>query len=192
MLAYFKKRSFFVGILSFLLPGLGQVYLRMPMRAALFFAGFTIAGTIPGALLFLPLVAFAAAWDAFRQAEKILPEGTTLTPPENWRASRFAAVGFIGFMGWMMIVSPQLLPVGSAMEANQRAEWLATQVRGFNQRYGHYPNELGELPDLPRDRTLDPWGTPYVYRRTERGFELRSAGRDHRGGTNDDMIYHFR
>lgn len=59
----------------------------------------------------------------------------------------------------------------------------------------------GELPDdsewfdvLVRERLvhasfrMDPWGRPYVYRRTGTTFELMTVGADGQAGTDDDQI----
>ena len=38
---------------------------------------------------------------------------------------------------------------------------------------------------------VDPWGSPYIYTPHPKGFELRSAGRDRKLGTEDDYVYHL-
>ncbi len=54
----------------------------------------------------------------------------------------------------------------------QGLEALVTQPSGFPEPKNYNPD--GYVKNLP----TDPWGSPYVYERTERGFDLFSLGSD--------------
>lgn len=54
-----------------------------------------------------------------------------------------------------------------------------------------YPNNLEQLVEqnLVQEIPADPWGEPYVYRRTSRTeFTLKSKGPDTSEGTEDDIV----
>jgi TM2 domain-containing membrane protein YozV len=73
-----KKNPWLAFILSFLITGLGQLYLKNYGRAAVFFGGTIIIGVILSVyftydhvMYFGVFMAFISAWDAYRLANKI-------------------------------------------------------------------------------------------------------------------------
>jgi general secretion pathway protein G len=69
---------------------------------------------------------------------------------------------------------------------DQGLEALVEKPSGFPEPKNYNPE--GYIKHLP----TDPWGTPYVYERTERGFILKSLGADGAEGgegLNADILY---
>jgi hypothetical protein len=74
---------------------------------------------------------------------------------------------------------------------------LATAVDVFEVDSGHYPESLDEIAkawtNSPSPRPAwtnvccDEWGRPFRFQRKKDGVELRSAGRDGRFDTKDDI-----
>ncbi|HEX7036363.1 MAG TPA: type II secretion system major pseudopilin GspG [Pseudomonadales bacterium] len=68
----------------------------------------------------------------------------------------------------------------------QGLEALVEKPDGFPEPKNYNPE--GYIKNLP----TDPWGSPYVYERTERGFVLKSLGADGAEGgegLNADILY---
>lgn len=69
---------------------------------------------------------------------------------------------------------------------DQGLEALVQKPSGFPEPKNYNPE--GYIKHLP----TDPWGSPYVYERTERGFMLKSLGADGAEGgegLNADILY---
>ena len=79
-------------------------------------------------------------------------------------------------------------------EREHRAELdmknIADAVNVSWRNHGQVPRSLDQIfcPDGGEGCPLkDPWGTPYELQATDAGFVIRSAGRDHRWDTADDL-----
>jgi len=68
-------------------------------------------------------------------------------------------------------------------KASIRIEEMRTGIQTYKIEKGAYPDTL----DLVSTKK-DPWGRPYLYRKTEQSFTLTSAGADGREGTADDIF----
>lgn len=105
------------------------------------------------------------------------------------------------------LIAPRL--AGRSEEARRQAAkadiegGLALALDLYEADNGKYPNELGDLlrkpgdainwkgPYLKKGIPKDPWGNPYVYRSPGSSntdtYDLSSAGRDRKEGTEDDV-----
>jgi hypothetical protein len=59
---------------------------------------------------------------------------------------------------------------------------LRFRVEGYKLQHTTYPQTLAALTEAK-----DPWGSPFVYRVSEKSFTLKSAGPDMTEGTKDDI-----
>ena len=88
---------------------------------------------------------------------------------------------------------------GALDNANIRtAETEVTQLSQMVTQYyvfrNEYPDTLEQLVNPPRGMAPiteaipnDPWGRPYIYRKTNTGYEIRSMGPDGSDGGGDDI-----
>jgi general secretion pathway protein G len=103
------------------------------------------------------------------------------------------------------LVVPKMM--GRSEQARQAAvqadlSSIKTALDAFEVDNGYYPKSLADLIQQPRDSKSwrgpyldkvpqDPWGNNYVYvypaKRNVAGFDLSSAGRDGKSGTDDDL-----
>lgn len=193
------QRGRTAAVLSFLLPGLGQVYQQKYYRGCLIFAGFTALNFIPWIRLALLPVALIAAWDSLRIPPAAAAFEATSPGPskkaERQRLILFSIVGIFGFFSWFLIfASPFLIPFRNQIEVNEQVERLAARVRSYESRQGQTPTNLSECvaPEEAQRLLKDPWGNPFELHASPDGFEIRSAGPDHQFGTRDDYTFHFR
>lgn len=115
---------------------------------------------------------------------------------------------FVVLVGVLFLVVDPTCSVSGAKLQRVRAdlEGITRALDGYKQGSGNYPNENEGLralvicpashPDPARWHQLltllppDPWMTEYSYRLvpgSPRGFEIRSAGKDQKFGTKDDI-----
>lgn len=87
--------------LSFLLPGLGQVYQRRPGRGISIFLAFTLLNSLPTTRPFLVVPVVVGSWDAYRgtPATGEAPDAAGSEGRRYW----FLAAGFAAFVGWMSL-----------------------------------------------------------------------------------------
>ncbi len=69
-----------------------------------------------------------------------------------------------------------------AVPAAEKIEELRFHIEAYKIEHSAYPERLSEISDAK-----DPWGRSYIYRTTDGGFILESAGPDGIAGTKDDM-----
>lgn len=173
--------------MSFMLPGLGHLYGGNSMRGVAFFGAFTILNGGMATRPFVPLVVILSSWDAYRITPREVPEAAA-------RRAAFLGVGFVGFLAWISMVWLSWTPIPNQMTINAAAERISRGVLDCASRLGRLPAALDECGDLGKRLSAgrDPWGTPYLYHVGEQGqFEIRSAGRDGKPGTADDLIYRY-
>jgi len=88
----------------------------------------------------------------------------------------------------IVIFRSGLLNVGGSEENLQK---LTEKIKNHKSEMGSYPVSLETLIDptdpIEKREIIDRWGNLYVYRVTETGFDLFSAGEDGRPGTVDDI-----
>jgi hypothetical protein len=182
-----ERPGFFPGVLSFCLPGLGQLYQRRwPAAAAGFVPFWALLAYRPGtALPLLLAVAFGA--EAFYWATTHeLNEG----PTPKRRRYAYGATAVAAFCFWGMLVSPVALPLQRQALANRTAEGLAAFVKRCAKERHIRPASFAECGEPPARR--DPWGGDFEIKATDRGFELRSPAADGKAGTADDFVYSYR
>ncbi|MFQ5684161.1 MAG: type II secretion system protein GspG [Candidatus Binatia bacterium] len=204
---FHSKDPILAAILSVIIPGLGQFYCRQWVRGLLFlFSAFFLAFLAPplGTLL------SAGVWvwgimDAYRIAKAAQGYSHTGEGPvidvsrfrlpkvELRRALPYVGVP-LGFVLLVILVATIVtfrsgLWKDSSLENNLRR--LTKEIENYKAQTGSYPESLQSIIDpedpIEKKRALDPWGNLYVYRQTEKGFDLFSAGKDGRPGTSDDV-----
>ncbi len=189
--AFGDSPGFFPGFLSFCLPGLGQLYQRRFLAAALgFFPFWFCLARYPGHPWTL-LLSVAFATEAFRRAghakqQEVKPEALTR------RKLAYTITAVIGFCFWGMLVSPAALPLQRQSVANAAADQLSVFIRDCARRRGERPALLEECAVFGIPKIFDPWGGNFHYVPTDRGFELRSFGADGKAGNSDDFLYRYR
>jgi len=204
------KDPILAAILSGLIPGLGQVYCRRWGRGALFFFGALIAGA-----LFPPLGLFISmgVWiwgivDAYRFAADVQDHGAAGDGPvidigkrrfpvlDRRRALTYVALplGVVALLAGVVFLLLARYGLWGGRFTGEEAEPVVAMIEAHRARTGSYPDSLAALIDptdpLEKKRILDSWGSPYLYRAGGGGFELKSAGKDGRPGTEDDLSYH--
>ena len=85
----------FPAILSFLLPGLGQLYKKKRVTSLLFFWGFISALTCPCYLFLITWLVIGASLEAYF-VSPVMEEA----PRNKRRDAIFAVVGLIGLLCW--------------------------------------------------------------------------------------------
>ena len=184
-----KKKDALPATLSFLLPGLGQLYQKRTRVSFAFFSGFTVMALRLNLASFVPIFALLSGLEALRWQSSLFYRPTVEAVPARGREALFGLVGGVGFMSWFWLVVPSWLPVTSARDCIIRAEVLADQVKVCARKLGHYPRALVECQLIP---PIDPWGNVFQYRVTTMGFEILSLGPDGKIDTADDRRYRFR
>lgn len=186
-----QRSGFFPGVLSFSLPGLGQLYQRRFVVAGCGLIPFwTVLALQPGTVWPL-LFAFGFGAEAFLFGEKH-GEGIPTDPGARRRRQAYGATGVIAFCFWIMMAAPAAGLLRRQAEATGRAEGLAAFVRDCARKKGSRPTSFDDCVSEGRPRRSDPWGRDFEMIPTERGFDLRSPGSDGRAGTSDDLVYRYR
>ena len=186
-----ERPGFFPGVLSFSLPGLGQLYQgRLVVAACGLIPFWTVLAMQPGTAWPL-LFALGFGAEAYRYGQthcdsKKNDSGATR------RRKAYSATGVIAFCFWIMLAAPAAAPLRRQAEANARADGLAAFLRECGRRNGSKPTSFEDCAVLGRPRRADPWGGDFQMISTDRGFELRSPGYDGKLGTSDDLVYGFR
>ncbi len=198
------KDPVLAAILSVIIPGLGQLYCRQWTRGIMFLVGalfLTILVPLLGILVWV--------WgiiDAYRTARAL--EGYADTgegPVIEINKLRFPSVDFrkaLPFIGIPLgIVALLVLVVAivtfrsglwNAGGSGEGLRKLIEKIENYKAKTGSYPASLETFIDptdpIEKKQILDPWGNLYIYRPTEKGFDLFSAGRDGQPGTTDDVL----
>ncbi len=196
------------GYLSFLLPGLGQVYQGWYGRGVALFIAFIVICSLREGQVFLPLAAFLAGFEAYRPKAKkeiwtVWDEAivsfwsrwfTDRSKPNRIRRPMYILVGVVGFIGWFFLFAPSLYPFEAQAKLNESADLWSDRVRDYRASRGELPKDLRSLIKVGESEAIvqDPWGRDLLIRQTESGFELRSLGRDGMAETRDDRTYSFR
>lgn len=173
----------FPAVLSFLLPGLGQLFKKDFVRAVLFFGVFLGVQLSLQFRIYLPIVVVLASAEAFFSKGQIQEQGK--------RNTLYATAGLIGLVSWSFSYFPMVHSVGYQMELNERVPELVRAIRECQKREGHLAIDF-EKCVTPALNT-DPWGNKFGFSLlTEGGFEIRSAGSDKAMNTNDDFAFRFK
>ncbi len=173
------------GMLSFMLPGLGQVYQRRFVWAFPFFIAHVTALSFANyrVWIFVPMV--ISAWDAQRQPNQKAVEWNT-------RTFTYLVAGGIAFFSAFSLMIDRVLPFPAIGKMTAVADLLSDQIISCALVRGTMPSALAQCPEVEAKWRKDPWGTPFRYVIVATGFEIRSAGRDGLDQTDDDFIFHFR
>jgi hypothetical protein len=196
------------GWLSFLLPGLGQVYQGAYTRGVTLFCAFILVACFRDGRIFLPLAALLAGFEAYRPKakkehwsiwERALSSYWSRylrdrSQPQRVRKPIYAIAAILGFLGWFALFAPAIYPFEAQARMNDAADALADKVRDYRASKGILPTSLNELlkPGESDEGIKDPWGETIMIRASEDGFDLLSKGRDRQANTRDDYRYHFR
>jgi hypothetical protein len=171
-------------LLTFLFPGLGQLYFGETFRAICVFLAFTLISLFYDGRVFLPVAAFLAAAELWRRKR---------SAQENKNSSRFREafyifVGVIGFLGWSLLFVSHVYPLHESAMVNDQVEVLADRVRSYRASHGNFPKNVQELfaDETQKNKEgKDPWGNWYQISEDENGFIIRSLGRA-------ELVYRFR
>lgn len=154
-------------ILSFALPGLGQLAQKRIGVGLGFFGAFLAA--LSFGWWAVPLVALLSGGETLRFS----------SAPQTFGAA-YGVVGGVGLLAWVTALFLQLLPLGMGM--NQDAERIIKEVM---QCVSVESCALSEATQ----RLQDPWGRPYEVLARGEHFEVRSSGPDGQSGTPDDAVF---
>lgn len=112
-----------------------------------------------------------------------------LEKEETGAAKRLENIFYIAMIGISLVVlismfkgSFDVFTVFKGMRISFNIERLKTDIDIYNAVNGLYPERLEVIAEKK-----DPWGRPYIYKLTEGGFTLFSAGPDGIKGTGDDV-----
>ncbi|WP_230470249.1 type II secretion system protein GspG [Lujinxingia vulgaris] len=115
-----------------------------------------------------------------------------MVPVPTMMVVGFITAVFLGFAGVFVFGATCSRP--PERDAYREIRQLRQLVNTFylTSSPNRLPNELDELTQgaapLTKNIFPDPWGNPYIYRiKGEREFEIFSAGRDGKAGTEDDV-----
>ena len=103
-----------------------------------------------------------------------------------------AALNFINYLvpvsvviSMLLSASVMLLQPGTSIRnynASVRIDEIRTGIEMYKIEKGEYPEALASVSSRK-----DPWGRPYLYRRTDISYTLTSMGADGKEGTEDDL-----
>lgn len=178
-----ERPGFVPGVLSFCLPGLGQLYQRRVPVALVCFCAFAVPMANRPGYPYPLLIAVLAGAEAFWRGQK----GPRIEGPSS-RRTAYTACGILAFALWSWFVSPAALPLRRQAQANARADALARELKACSK--GNQARMRACLPS-PALRQ-DPWGNDWSVVWDDEGVTLRSAGPDRTPGTRDDLRYRYR
>lgn len=169
-------------LLSFCLPGLGQLSQLRYLPAAIFFVLFVCTLIDPGLRPIIPVLAVIAGLETFRSLR-------TGGMSEPGRKAAYGGVGAIGLISWATYFLMALLP----LEANQRIDSDVQEIRAVFRRCQAKTrnDDPMTLACTQADSVLsktDPWGRIYEVSFFNGVFEVRSLGPDRVGHTRDDLV----
>jgi len=165
-------------LLSFLAPGLGQLYQGKLILSVVFFASFMVCLWLkpgPYALGLAVLVGVQTFWNKKSEIQK--PYGV------------YAGFGILIFLIWVWTWLPFWSPSYAKMIWLQDKENFKHRIETCKVKLGKYPENLDHCPGMKIQKDL--WGTLYQYQKTSNGYEYRSAGIDKQWNTQDDMVFTF-
>ncbi len=170
-------------LLSFFLPGLGQLAQQRYLWAVGFFLPFAIATALRLSVWVIPVIALAAGLETLR-----FPNRGVISDKRLRYA--YGAVGGIGFLAWFSLVAFVALPFGRNAHLNRDVEYIRS---AFKSCYSPHASSTDVVLACVRNgkasRLTDPWGTAYQLGFSEGIFEIRSLGKDKQARTEDDLVY---
>ncbi len=176
-----KQHPIQAGVLSFMLPGLGQLYQRRLVAAVPFFLFFIVL-LWSDFRLWIVVPMAVAAWDAQRiPAQKLAWDR---------RIGFYFIVATIAFFASFALLSERVVGQPAMGKMGYTADALAESIQTCGIQRNAMPSTIADCAGLRWGR--DPWGQPYAYVLQNAGFEIRSLGRD--GVTSEDDFvfrYHF-
>jgi hypothetical protein len=170
-------------LLSFSLPGLGQLSQQRYPWAVGFFAAFVFSIAVLGAWWTIPFLALLAGLETMRSPRT---GGFTDRP----RQMAYGIVGALGLICWFGYTSSYLLPGALQAQLNDQVDTVRAAFRRC--RAFHAADGNAVLKCLKADSAsgaVDPWGRPYDFVYSQGVFEMRSGGPDKSMGTGDDLVY---
>jgi general secretion pathway protein G len=89
------------------------------------------------------------------------------------------------WIAWTGVETRQSVAIGGRMQYNMPGRYAAIRqaLREYADHHGHYPDSLRDVIDPANlDAAKDPWGHIFQYLKTDKGFVVRSLGRDGKPG----------
>jgi hypothetical protein len=170
-------------MLSFCLPGLGQLSQGRVPWAVGFFAVFVFVIAFLGFWWLIPLLAMGAGLETMRSPR-------TGGLEDRPRQVAYSAVGALGLLCWFGYVSTYFMPIGLQVQLNNQIDDIrAVFRRCVAARPAQESDALTCLKADSATDVADPWGSPYRFVYSKGVFEVRSAGPDKQVGTADDLVY---
>lgn len=170
-------------LLSFFLPGLGQLAQKRYVWAVGFFLPFAIVTALRVSPWLVPLIAIASGLETLR-----FPNLGQITD-KNLRYA-YGAVGGIGFLAWFSLVASIVLPFGRNVHVNRDVEYIRFAFKScYSPHASNNEVVLACIRNGKSSTLTDPWGTPYYFDFADGTFEIRSLGRDKQMRTEDDLVY---
>lgn len=170
-------------LLSFSLPGLGQLSQQRYPWAVGFFAAFVFGIAFFGAWWAIPLLAVIAGLETMRSPR-------TGGLKDRGRQVAYGVVGALGLLCWFGYVSTYFLPIGLQVQLNDQVDTARAVFRRC--RAAHLSDDAAAIRCLKADsasEVQDPWGGRYDFFYTRGVFDMRSSGPDKTVGTADDLVY---
>jgi hypothetical protein len=156
-----------MALLSFALPGLGQLAQKRLASGLAFFAAFVAA--ISFGWWMVPIVALLSGLDTLR-----VPRDSQALGPA------YGVVGGVALLAWVTAFFLELLPLGRAV--NEDVERIAKELTQCTSLESCVLSE-------PAQKLRDSWGRPYQVFPRGAHFEIRSLGPDGEAKTADDSVF---
>ena len=177
-----------IGIfLSIIFPGLGQLYYGKTMKGLLMI-GLTF---IPFAY---PIILIWSIYDCIK-----LRDTVKVDPLRRKEAIWVIVFGLIiipvfstiVIIGTIRLITNYTDKVVNYSDTNLEMIEIASHIKQYKTINKKYPDEIRELignRPLRKSWLTDKWRNPYIYEKTNNGFMIKSAGKDKKFDTEDDLI----
>ncbi|WP_188467319.1 type II secretion system protein GspG [Marivirga lumbricoides] len=184
-------------ILSSLIPGTGQFYLkRYLLGIAFFLLPFALVFLLPDIPLYYPylIMIVISVTDVYLRMEKIASRKKALT---NLSFSVLIAVVVIPSVFYLFYMSmyrggeyvtTEYLNVEHTENEMIEISFALNKYKVRNKKYPQDFNEFVHSKPIWESWATDSWGNKYRYNLTQEGFVLTSSGVDGKFNTEDDIV----
>lgn len=179
------RPKFLPGVLNFMLPGLGYLFLNYWIFALLSFCLFLFFLLTPALRWGIFFLSLLTSFHIRRLSVECTKDRTTL--------ATYSIVGTVCFLGWMSLLAPVFKPLRHQMGSNEKALLMKRWILNCREALNRRPESISECEALPAvgRAPTDPWGQGFRYEIQGRRFLLWSPGPDGEFGSHDDYRYTF-